>query len=325
MLTIDDSVISGNTGQINTYGGGLTLSGTTNITNGSVISDNTGRYGGGIYNTGTLNITDSSVTGNTAPYGGGVDTFGTGTFTAITVTGNQGSGINNFGTLTIAGSTFKNNTASAIQNFGTLKVAESTFASNSGSLGGGLANYSGGSASITGSTLSANKVSYFGGGILVQSGTVTITNTTVWGDTGNSAGGGIYNFQRGTFKAVNSTIVDNVTLGGPGTGGGIDGPSDGGTTLENTIVVLNTDGTGTGATADDIAGGTLAAASAHNLVGVDETGSLVNDTDGNLVGVLTPDLGSLTSNGGPTETIPLLDGSPAISAGSTGARSRFLR
>ncbi len=146
---------------------------------------------------------------------------------------------------------------------------------------------------------------------------MTITNTTVWGNTSNSAGGGIYNFQGGTFKAVNSTIVDNVTLGGPGTGGGIDGPSDGGTTLENTIVVFNTDGSGAGATADDIAGGTLAAASAYNLVGVDETGSLVNRTDGNLVGVLTPDLGSLTSNGGPTETIPLLDDSPAISAGST--------
>ena len=97
VLTIDDSVISGNKGLGNTYGGGLTLNGTTNITNGSVISDNTGRYGGGIYNTGTLNIIDSSVTDNTAPYGGGVDTFGTGTFTSIMVTGNTGSGINNFG------------------------------------------------------------------------------------------------------------------------------------------------------------------------------------------------------------------------------------
>ncbi len=138
MLTIDDSVISGNEGLGNTYGGGLTLNGTTDITNGSVISDNTGRYGGGIYNTGELNITDSSVSGNTAPYGGGVDTFGTGTFTSITVTGNTGSGINNFGTLTIAGSTLKSNTASAVQNFGTLNVAESTFASNSGSRGAGL-------------------------------------------------------------------------------------------------------------------------------------------------------------------------------------------
>ena len=60
----------------------------------------------------------------------------------------------------------------------------------------------------------------------------------------------------------------------------------------------------------------MAAASAYNLVGVDETGSLVNDVDGNLVGVTSPDLGDLTTNGGPTETIALQAGSPAIAAGS---------
>ena len=42
--------------------------------------------------------------------------------------------------------------------------------------------------------------------------------------------------------------------------------------------------------------------------------------DGNLVGVADPGLGALGNYGGPTETIPLLPGSPAIDAGtSTGA------
>ena len=80
---------------------------------------------------------------------------------------------------------------------------------------------------------------------------------------------------------------------------------NGGTTLENTIIVLNTDGTGIGAAEDDIDGSSLAAASAYDLVGTDGTGSLINDTDGNLVGVTNPKLGSLANNGGPTKTIAL--------------------
>jgi predicted outer membrane repeat protein len=316
VMTIDDSVISGNQGLGNTYGGGLTVSGTTTISDGSQITDNTGRYGGGIYNSGTLNISSSTVSGNTAPYGGGIDCFSTGTFTGVTMSGNTGSGINCFGNTTISDSTISKNTGGGIQNFGTLKVAGSTFASNSGSQGGALANFSGGSASITASTLTGNKVPYFGGGILVQSGTVTITNTTISGNTTSSAGGAVYNDNSGKFKAVNSTIVGNVSLGGTGTGGGIDAPANGDTTLENTIVVLNTDGTGAGATADDLAGGTLAAATAYDLVGTDKTGSLVNGNDGNLVGVSDPNLGSLAYNGGPTETIALQAGSPAIGAGS---------
>ena len=43
---------------------------------------------------------------------------------------------------------------------------------------------------------------------------------------------------------------------------------------------------------------------------------MTNGTNGNQVGVANPLLGSLGNYGGPTETIPLLPGSPAIDAGS---------
>ena len=56
----------------------------------------------------------------------------------------------------------------------------------------------------------------------------------------------------------------------------------------------------------------------HNLVG-DATGAsgIVNGVNGNIVGgnghpVINADLGPLQNNGGPTETMALLAGSPAI-------------
>ncbi len=83
--------------------------------------------------------------------------------------------------------------------------------------------------------------------------------------------------------------------------------------MDNTIVAANTADDG----ADDIGGAGVSSASAYNLVGVDETGSLTNGSNGNQVGVTNPGLASgLANNGGPTQTIALLAGSPAIDAGS---------
>src|SRR5207248_1160755 len=60
----------------------------------------------------------------------------------------------------------------------------------------------------------------------------------------------------------------------------------------------------------------------NNLIGIND-GSLTGiaaGTNGNLVGTptspLDPKLGLLTNNGGPTQTMALLPGSPAINAGS---------
>jgi hypothetical protein len=90
-------------------------------------------------------------------------------------------------------------------------------------------------------------------------------------------------------------------------------------TLDNTIVAGNFQGTSPSTTAGDIHG-PLASAGAYNLIGTGGAGGLTNGTDRNQVGVassdLDLDLGTLASNGGPTQTVALLAGSPAINAGS---------
>ncbi len=105
---------------------------------------------------------------------------------------------------------------------------------------------------------------------------------------------------------MNSTIAYNDVASG-GAGGGLD--VNGGTAiLDNSILALNT---------SDIAG-TVSSASANNLIGTGGSGGLVNGVHGNLVGVANPGLdpNGLQNNGGPTQTIAVLPGSPAIGAGS---------
>jgi hypothetical protein len=102
--------------------------------------------------------------------------------------------------------------------------------------------------------------------------------------------------------------VGNRSTGG--NGGGINS-FNGTTTLTNTLVAGNT---GHNPDINGVISGT------HNLIG-DGTGmsGVTDGTSGNLVGhpALTGPLGTY---GGPTQTIPLLPGSPAIDAGTaTGA------
>ncbi len=82
-------------------------------------------------------------------------------------------------------------------------------------------------------------------------------------------------------------------------------------TIDNTIVALNTAGS------DNDIGNPVSSASANNLIGTSGNSGLVNGVNGNQVDVANPGLGPLADNGGPTQTIALLSGSPAIAAGST--------
>ena len=52
-----------------------------------------------------------------------------------------------------------------------------------------------------------------------------------------------------------------------------------------------------------------------NLVGTGGSRELVNGVNGNIVGVADPLLAPLGNYGGPTQTVALLPGSPAIGAG----------
>jgi CSLREA domain-containing protein len=137
-----------------------------------------------------------------------------------------------------------------------------------------------------------------GGGLLNQSGEVKVRNSTFSGNSVSSLsdqGGGILN--TGTLKVANSTFSDNSAW----IGGGIS--SGGPATLKNTIVA-NTPVTNncTGAIID---GG-------HNIA--DDTSCGFSSANNSMPSTNPLLAASLANNGGPTKTIKLLEGSPAINA-----------
>jgi len=289
-------------------GGGIDNSGSLTLSNDVFTNDVATYYGGAVYNNGgTLSVSNSTFSNNAATYG-------------------LGAAIDNSGTLTVTASTFSGGVAfqgGAIDNkSGTLTVSDSSFVQNSAIEGGGIFNDA--TATVTGSTIANNTAlpalatgaipSYtsFDGGAIANdlAGELTLINSTLSSNFAGQNGGAIDSV--GTLTATNDTIAYNAVAAG-GSGGGVDA-SAGTAIFNNTIIAQNLDGLGTTATPNDIAG-TVSVLSAYNLIGTG-SGGLTNGTNGNLVGVTSPHLGLLADNGGPTETIALLKGSPAIDAGS---------
>jgi hypothetical protein len=168
--------------------------------------------------------------------------------------------------------------------------------------GGGLDNW--GTTSLTGCTISGNSALYGGGG-LNNAGTATLTDCTI---SGNSAhyGGGMSNY--GTATLTDCTISGNSSNNG---GGGL--YNVGAATLTDTIVAGNTDPFG----ASDI-GGISNVSGGYNLIGTGGSGGLQNAVNGNIVLTDLAGLGLAPQGdyGGPTPTMALLPGSPAIGAGT---------
>ncbi len=93
-------------------------------------------------------------------------------------------------------------------------------------------------------------------------------------------------------------------------------------TLTSTIVAGNTTLPNGGGSPSDIGGsGSASVSGSYNLIGTGGSGGLTNGVNNNQVGVANPGLDpkGLQSNGGPTQTIALLPGSPAIDAGNNAA------
>jgi len=204
-------------------------------------------------------------------------------------------------TATIGGLTIQHGTGTdggGIDNLGTLTVTNSTLTSNSSGTGGGIYNNRG-TLTVTSSTFTGNTAGGAGGGIF-NAGTLTVTNSTLSGNTANAgAGGGILN--QGTAMVTNSTLTGNSS---GNFGGGI--LNVGRATLTNALVANNPTG-------GDL-NGTFTGS--HNLVDdAANAGDFINGMNGNLVGHPAL-LGPLATYGGPTQTVPLLPGSPAIDQGS---------
>jgi CSLREA domain-containing protein len=217
---------------------------------------------------------------------------------------------------------------------GQLLVENSVLSGNTSTAATGGGIYTNvGTVTILNSTISGNSVvadHKDGGGIFAQNGNVSVTNSTLTGNTTagvNGFGGAIYAVN-GNVVVTNSTITRNATLGVNSEGAGIK-TLRGSLTLLNSIVSGNTIHPGSLTPADVKFVnyvGTATFVAQHSLIGVN-SGTPLNpaavgapDANGNLVGTfanpLDAKLGPLADNGGPTQTIALLLGSPAINAGS---------
>lgn len=298
--SISDSVISGNIAS--NLGGGIDKSGTLIVTNTQILN-NTANFGGGINkrNSGTLTVLNSTISGNSANNGGGISTGGTAIIGTSIISDNSANG-----------------TGGGISHtYGTLSVDTSTISGNtSGTEGAGLAATS--NFTLTNSTVNDNVASGGGGGI--YNGTAadsTISTSTISGNTAQFDGGGIDN--NGILSVTNSTISGNdSTIGG---GGGIDNAS-GGLSIGSSLVSGNTDASGS----FNILGSFTS--DGNNLFG--ESGASGVDTPSLDASDRVPTEAldeiletTLANNGGFTQTLALVDGSPAIDAGNgTGADQR---
>jgi hypothetical protein len=159
-----------------------------------------------------------------------------------------------------------------------------------------------------------------GGGLFVNSGTVDVRNSTVARNKARTGVGGTPGMGgAGSTAGRNGSPGISFAGGGGGVWNGSFGNS-GTVNATNSLFALNTASGG-----PDFNG--LFNTASHNLLG-DGTGSNLApanpDANGNIVGSSTmpinPKLGPLANNGGPTQTMALLSGSPAIDAGTaTGA------
>jgi hypothetical protein len=225
------------------------------------------------------------------------------TLARLTLTGSTWGGAvsNGLDILTITGSTIRGNIGflgGGVSNIGTLTIVDSTITGNtavsdgphSGGNGGAIYGWSSSRTTVVGSTISGNAAGWGGGGIYTD-GLLTVVNSTISGNTAAGGGGGIANnnfndwYPGSTLTIVNSTISGNTAAGG---GGGI--ANDGRLHLKNAIVAGNTD-----PDSPEISG-TIESKLA-SIVGV-AAGLTLAD-------ILVP--GGLKDNGGPTQTIALVN------------------
>ncbi len=189
----------------------------------------------------------------------------------------------------------------AVANNGTLTLTDSELINNdTDQYGGGLYNAPGSTATITGSLLEDNTSDLHGGGIY-NGGTLTVVNSTLWGNVAgtfnNQYGGGIYN--AGTLTLSNSTLDSNWKHN-------LYNAASGTLSMTNTSLA-NSNG--------DCANDGTITLNDHNLI---EWEDLMFDTSCGGTNLVTDDplpIEPPADNGGPTRTLALTPGSPAIDAG----------
>jgi IPT/TIG domain len=290
-------------GHDNVSGGGINNGGTLTLINDIVAANSSGNVGGGLYNSGTANLTDVTLSNN---FAAGSNLQG-------------GGGASNAGTMSVIGSTITANTTNVdgtgLSNYGTMVVKDSTFSGNAA--GWGALQTRDGKTTIIGCTFTGNNALHKGGAIWVSgSGSttiVTVVDCTITGNTAQESGGAIAtnNISNLSVFLIHSTIPANTATLAPG--GVYLWTSSTIASLYNSIVAYNT----VGSAVSDIAG---VVSGNGNLIGNGAGMSgISNGSNGNQVGTasspINPLLNALANNGGPTQTMSVQSGSPAISAG----------
>jgi CSLREA domain-containing protein len=298
-VTLYNTTVLSNTGKAGN-GGGIENGGTLTVSNstlrGNTLSGNTsqGDLGGGIYSTGPLTVSDSTISGNSSTTSGG--------------------GIFNSGTVTIINSILSSNSARAggggiFNDFATVTVSNTTLSGNTvtadtSGFGGGIFNY--GMLTVSDSTLSGNSalaVSNSAGGGIHNQGTLTVSDSTLSGNSATGGGGGINTYGGLTVIVSDSTLSGNSAS----SGSGIDNTNGYPLKVTGTIVADNTGSPNCSGQFSDLQG--------YNL----DSGTSCGFTQTTDLTGTNPLLGPLANNGGPTQTMALLPGSPAIDHGGTAA------
>jgi predicted outer membrane repeat protein len=276
------------------------------ILSGGLLSKTDTNGGGAIDNNGTLSLTGVNLSRNNAP----------------SVSGASGGAIQNgeYAHLTVNRGSFSGDKAfegGAIFNQGSATITSVTFSKNSasGSGGGAVANVSVSSSvvlatmDVSGSTFTGNKAAAGGGGAIDNDTTISVENSSFSANTAGSNGGGaINNF--GFAQITQTTFSGNGSLYGDSLHTYCDAQQAATGTCETTVAM------------SVLAAGVNGANCASNFTApppVTDGGYNLDDgatcgftaATGSLINV-APMLGPLQKNGGPTMTMALSAGSPAI-------------
>jgi hypothetical protein len=226
---------------------------------------------------GTLTLNNTILRGNSATEQGAA------------LGGAAGGGIYNFGgTVEINNTTLSGNTASfaqcqylcgasggAISSEGTLTINNSTVSRNS--------------------TSSDRHIRSSGGGI-INLRSAAVNNSTITGNRAESAGGGIENPEGSTLTINNSTLNENSAADGGAIG-----------SYMSTVILQNS------IVANSPSGGNCSGTMTSTGYNLSSDGTCYFNGPGDMNNI-NPFLGPLKNNGGPTPTMALLEGSPAIDA-----------
>ena len=307
--TISDSQITGNGSS--GVGAGIFADGPLTITGSEISGNQNNRSGGGIAyapSAATLTIVDTSIADNHARTSGGGISLANAASLKMTASTVSGNGLQSNQTELVTGAGID------VGSSGVTQIVDSTISGNtldalSSGSGGGIYNRTGANTTIERSTISGNTVfltETAGGGGITNHGALSIVNSTFSGNIASGSslglGGAIRGEPGGIATLMHVTTADNIAST-PIQGKGISVNSASSITVRDSVVSEGT---------TNACGGTGAVASGgHN---VERTPSGPGDcfeaaTD--LQGA-DPLLGTLGDNGGPTKTLALGTGSPAI-------------